>query len=787
MKALSRKLLRELWLMRGQAAAIAVVIAGGVATLIMSLSSLDSLSLTRDAFYREYRFSHLFAQLKRAPESLRQEVESIPGVLQVETRVRFAANLDLADFPDPATGLLLSLPDGRNAELNRLFLRIGRLPAADRDDEVVISEAFAEAHDFAPGDELGAVINGRRQTLEIVGIGLSPEFIYQIRPGDLFPDFERYGVLWMNRTPLANAADMEGAFNDLVLTVGPEARTGDIIERLDELLDPYGGLGAIDREDQVSHRYLSMELKQLANMATIFPTIFLGVAAFLLNVVINRLIATQRDQIAILKAFGRSNLEVGWHYAQLVVLILLFGLFIGLGAGLWIGRQMAGIYMDFFRFPYLEYQLRPQVITIGTLVTLAAGLTGTLFAVRRAVTLPPAEAMRPEAPPTYRATLIERLGLQRWLSQPTRMILRNLERRPLKAALSVLGIAFACGILMVGRFQESAIDHMLNVQFGLAQRDDLTVAFIEPTSRRVVHELAALPGVQRVEPLRTVAAILHHEHRSYRTAIQGLSPDGDLRRLLDTELELFDLPREGVVLTDYLAGLLGVGLGDTVSAEILEGRRETVRIPVVGLIKEYLGVSAYMDLEALNRLVREGPAVSGAWLAVDEAARDGILRTLKDAPRVAGVSDRETAITSFYETMGETVLIFTFFTTLLAGSIAFGVVYNSARIALAERSRELASLRVLGFTRGEICYILVGELALMTFAAIPVGFLIGRGLTAYLARAMESDLYRIPVVINPSVYAFAATVVLVSAAISAAAVARRLYRLDLVAVLKTRE
>jgi len=786
-KALSRKLLRELWLMRGQAAAIAVVIGGGVATLIMSLSSLDSLSLTRDAFYREYRFAHLFAQLKRAPESLREAVEEIPGVLQVETRVRFAANLDIPDFADPATGMLLSVPDGRNSELNRIFLRTGRLPAANSDHEAVVSEAFAEAHDFEPGDRIGAVINGRRQTLEIVGIGLSPEFIYQIRPGDLFPDFERYGVLWMNRTHLANAADMEGAFNDVVVTIGPEAREGDVIDRLDELLDPYGGLGAIGREDQISHRYLRMELEQLANMARIFPTIFLGVAAFLLNVVINRLISTQRDQIAILKAFGRSNLEVGWHYTQLVVLILLFGLIIGLGVGLWIGRQLAGIYMDFFRFPFLEYQLRPQVIAIGALVTLVAGLTGTLFAVRRAITLPPAEAMRPEAPPTFRATIVERLGLQGWFSQPTRMILRNLERRPLKAALSVLGIAFACGILMVGRFQESAIDYMLNVQFGLAQRDDLSVTFIEPTSRRVVHDLAALPGVQRVEPLRRVAATLHHEHRSYRTAIQGFSSDGDLRRLLDTDLEIFSLPREGVVLTDYLAELLGVGLGDALSAEILEGRRETVRIPVVGLIKEYLGVSAYMDLEALYRLVREGATVSGAWLSIDEASRDGILRTLKEAPRIAGVSDRESAITGFYETMGETVLIFTFFSTLLAGSIAFGVVYNSARIALGERSRELASLRVLGFTRGEICYILVGELALMTLLAIPVGFLVGRGLTAYMVQAMESDLYRIPVVINPSVYAFAATVVLISAVISAAAVARRLYRLDLVAVLKTRE
>ncbi len=787
MKALSRKVFRELWLLRGQALAIAVVIGGGVATLIMSLSTLDSLRLTRDAFYQEFRFADIFAPLERAPEALRRQVEEIPGVRQVETRVASAANLDIPGFADPATALLISLPEGSNAELNRLFIRLGRLPEAGRDREVVVSEAFAEAHGFVPGDEIGAVIHGRRQTLEIVGIGLSPEFVYQIRAGDLFPDFERYGVLWTNRTWLAAASDMEGAFNDLILTVGPQVRVGDVLERLDALLEPYGGRGAVDREDQTSHRYLRMELNQLGNMATIFPTIFMGVAAFLLNVVMTRLISTQREQIGILKAFGRTDPEVGLHYAQLVVLILLVGLAIGLAGGMWIGTQLSEIYRDFFRFPYLEFQLRPQVVAIGALVTFIAGIVGTLSAVRRAIRLPPAEAMRPEAPPLFRATVVERLGLQRWLSQPTRMILRNLERRPFKAALSALGIAFACGILMVGRFQESAIDYMLYVQFGLAQRDDLSVSFIEPTSRGVLHELAALPGVQRVEPRRTAPAELRFEHRSYRTAIEGLPPRGDLRRLVDTQLEVFELPQEGIVLTDYLAQLLGIEIGEVLTAEILEGRRETVRVPVVGLIKEYLGVSAYMNIDSLNRLLGEGPAVTGAWLAIDEAGRPAILQHLKGAPRVAGVSDRQSAIAGFYETMGETVLIFTLFATVLAGSIAFGVVYNSARIALAERSRELASLRVLGFTRGEISYILVGELALLTVAAIPAGFLIGRGLTAYLARAMESDLYRIPVVINPSVYAFAATVVLISAAISAAIVARHLYRLDLVAVLKTRE
>jgi putative ABC transport system permease protein len=624
--ALRRKLLRDLWHLRGQALAIAVVIGGGVATLIMSLSSLDSLMLTRDTFYRDYRFAHVFAQLKRAPESLRAPIETIAGVQQVETRVVAPVNLDIPDFPDPVTGLLISLPDGRNAELNRLYLRAGRLPGPGGDREVVASEAFVEAHGFRPGDRLDAIINGRHQPLEIVGIALSPEYIYQVKPGDLFPDFKRYGVLWMNRTPLATAYDMEGAFNDIVLTLTHNARASDVIDWLDAELAPYGGLGAVDRDDQLSHRYLTVELRQLETMATVFPTIFLGVAAFLLNIVLTRLVGTQREQIAVLKAFGYGNREVGLHYTGLALLIILVGLAVGAVAGLWLGQAMAELYRTFFRFPFLDYQIRPQVLATGAFVTIAAGLIGALSGVWRAVRLPPAEAMRPEPPPVFRPTFIERLGLQRWFSQPTRMILRSIARRPIKALLSVAAIALACAILMVGRFQEGAVDYMIKHQFGLVQRDDLTVTFVDPTSRRVVHDLQALPGVYHVEPYRTVPAILRFGPASYRTTVHGLEAGGDLRRVLDADLRVVALPPDGLLLNNYLAGVLGARAGDRIIVETLEGRREAVEVIVAGVVTELLGAIAYMDIGALNRVLREGAAVSGAYLAVDREQRGAVVR-----------------------------------------------------------------------------------------------------------------------------------------------------------------
>ncbi len=787
MKTINRKIFRNLWGMKGQAVAIALVLASGVATFIMSISTMQSLKLTQATFYRDYRFAEVFASLKRAPESLRLRIQDIPGVEEVETRVIAPVNVDIRDYPDPATGDLYSITDSGEPLLNRLFLKLGRMIEPFRDDEVVIGEAFAGSHGFLPGDEIGVIINGRRRNLTIVGIALSPEHIYQMPPGAMFPDFERYAVMWMSRNALGTAYDMKGAFNNVVLTLSAGASIDDVIDRLDVIIKPYGGLGAHGRKDQLSHRYLSEEFKGLEQMATMFPIIFLGVAAFLLNVVINRIVSVQREEIAALKAFGYSNLDVGLHFVKLVLLIVLGGVIIGVAGGIWLGKLLSTLYMEFYRFPFLKYILQPEVAVIAALISAAAAVLGTLHAVRKAALLPPAQAMRPEPPATFRETFAERLGLKRLLSQPSRMIIRHIGRRPVKSMLSITGIAFACAIMMVGSFQGDAIDYMVDVQFGLSQREDLSVNFIEYASKRALYELLSIEGVEHGEVFRVVHARLKYRQNSYRTAIQGIEPDGDLHRLLDAELKPIELPPSGIVLTDHLGEMLGVREGDMLTVEVLEGRRPVLNVPVAGLVREYIGVSAYMDLSALNRLMHEGNVISGVYLAADPSYQPAIFSKLKEMPRVAGTEVQEKAVSNFYETMGETILIFTFINTLLAGVIAFGVVYNSARIALSERSRELASLRVLGFTRAEISYILLGELSILTLAAIPLGFLIGWGMCIYIAENLKTDLFRIPLILEASTFAFAAAVVLAAACISALIVRRKLDHLDLIAVLKTKE
>ncbi len=787
MNALDRKLLRDLWKMKGQVLAIALVIASGVSAFVMLISNMHSLNLTREKFYRDYGFAEAFASLKRAPESLKARISEIPGVDLVETRVAADVKLDIKNFPEPVVAKIVSLPDTGAPLLNRLFIRKGRLIDPWKDNEVIVSEAFAEAHKFSPGDSLGAIINGRWKNLVIVGIALSPEFVLQTRPGAISPDYKRYAILWMGRNALATAYNMKGAFNDVTLTLSEKTRLNDLLIELDNLLEAYGGLGSYGRRDQLSHRFLSEEFRQLEKYAKIFPSVFMLVSAFLLNVVVSRTVSLQREQIAALKAFGYTNRSIGMHFMKMVLLIVLIGLAGGFAAGIWLGKGIGRIYMEFYRFPYLFYELTPEVVSTASLITLASAFGGTIYSVRKAAMLPPAEAMRPEPPARYSMTVIDRIGIGRILAQPTKIIVRNISRRLVKSALTITGIALSCAIMIAGTFSKDAVDYMVNIQFRLSQKEDMAVTFTEPASTKAVYEMKGLAGVEHAEGFRSVPVRFRFGHRSYRTSVKGIVPDNRLYSLLDMNLKPVAIPEHGIVLTDYLGKLLGVKPGDMLTVEALEGSRPVRQVPVAGLVNQYIGVMGYMNMEALSRFMGNDNALSGVYLTADSHRHSEIYRSLIEMPRVAGTVVRKDEIRNFYETQAEAILFFTFVTSLLAGTIAFGIAYNSARIALSEQSRELASLRVLGYTRAEISYIFLGELGLLTIVAIPIGFFLGRWLTTYIASAVSSDLFRIPAAIEPATYSLAASVVLISACLSGLIVRHKLDHLNLVSVLKARE
>lgn len=787
MKALNTKLVRDLWHLRGQVFATALVVACGVASFVAMSSTYESLVASRDHYYSQYRFADVFAGLKRAPNSVGKQLSEIPGVSEVQTRVVAKVTLDLPDLPEPAQGRLVSVREDKQAGLNQLFLLRGRTLEPGRPNEVVISGAFADANRLNPGDTLQAVLNGRLRKLEIVGVALSPEYIYEIRPGDIFPDNRRFGILWMNQRAVASVFQMEDAFNDVAMTLAPQANEQGVIESVDLVLKQYGGFGAYGRSDQMSHRFINNELGELQVFGTVIPAIFLAVTAFLLHLVLSRLVAVERDQIGLLKAFGYSSKDIGWHYLKLSVAAILGGIVIGVALGAWLGQGMNDLYGDFFHFPIVYFKLSFAIVFWSVMISIAAAAIGAMSAVKSAVELPAAEAMRPEPPANFHAGFVESLGLQRALSAEARIVIRNIVRRPVKSFMSAVGISFSIALLFVGFYFYDAINMLVAVQFENVQREDVDVSFSEPRPGRAALELASLPGVSRVETYRTVPAILRSANRTRRVAIMGLSDDAELRRVVDKDLNKIALPSEGIVLGVTVADSLGVTKGDRITVEVTEGPRPVREIEVTAVVEELLGLGTYMDLRALNRLMREGDTISGAFLSVDQKHQQGLYSELKRTPGVSGVGLSKAALESFNETIAKTIGTSTVFMIGFACIIAFGVVYNGARIALAERGRELASLRVLGFTQTEIGKMLLGEQGVLTVAAIPIGFAVGFGTCFLITKVIDAEIVRLPMVLSTQTFFYSAVIVVAASVISGILVALRIRGMDLVAVLKTRE
>ncbi|HQF29865.1 MAG TPA: FtsX-like permease family protein [Hyphomicrobiales bacterium] len=787
MAMLTRKLRRDLRRLWPQALAIAFVMAAGVATLILATGAYASLSETRSAYYERNRFADLFASVTRAPNGLAQRIAEIPGVAAVETRIAKLAPLDIAGMREPASAMFVSLPDIGEQRLNTLYMRSGRLPIPGDDREVVVNASFADAHGFGLGDRFAALLNGTKRQLTIVGIGLSPEYIFTLGPGELVPDDRRFGVVWMSEKALAAAFDLDGAFSDVAVTLMRDVSEQTVIDELDVLLKRYGSEGAYGRKDHLSHAFLDAELKQLQAMARILPPIFLVVAAFLVNMTLSRLVALEREQIGLLKAIGYSNVAVGMHYLQFVAVIALAGIAIGAAGGTWLGVGLTRLYQDFYHFPFLVFDKDPAMYITGAVVTLFAALAGAIRAVAGVVGLSPAVAMSPPAPGRYRRLFELPRMIAALLPTTIVMVSRNLVHWPIRTGSTILGMALGVSILVASLWTIPSIDLMIDVTFYRADRQSASISFAETKRLSAAFDVARLPGVSTVEPYRTLAVRLRHGHVSRRVAITGKPIDADLSRVLDIDFDPVRLPETGIVLSDMLARILDARVGDLVEADILQGERRTVEVPVTAIVQGYMGLTSYMNLDALNRLAREGALVSGVHLSYDAAEEDALFKEIEDIPAANFIALQKVSLQKFRETLADNILIMITVYVVLAGVIAFGVVYNAARISLSERARELASLRVLGFTRAEVSAILLGELGLLTLLAQPLGWLIGYLFAKAMAVSFETELYRMPFLVEASTFAESSLVVLAAAAISALVVRRRIDRLDLIEVLKTRE
>lgn len=787
LSGLNKKLLRDLWRLKGQALAISFVVACGIATYIMSQTATTSLEQAKDSYFERYRLADIYANAKRAPLRVVPQIENIEGVARVYPRVRFGVTLDIPNMDEPATASIISVPEVGEVPINALYLVRGRFLEPDETNHILVSEAFADANSFEPGDTFSAVINSRKKILTIAGIVLSPEFVYTLPPGNVFPDDKRYGIIFMNRRALEAATNMDGAFNDIIIKTTPGSNELHILDNINRILKPYGGYDAYTKDDQISYWFIENELSQLQTVGLVVPLIFLSVSAFLLNIVLGRQISIERDQIGMMKAIGYYNLDVGLHYLGFAVAIVFMGAIIGTSLGIWLGAGLMNLYTIYFHFPTLNYIFHPSTLAASGIISLLAAVTGTISAVSKVVELPPAEAMQPAPPMVYRKTLLERLGILSLFSTTGRMIFRHLERRPGRALLSVVGVAFSAAIFLASAFIIDSIDYMLDVQYEVADRGDVTLTFVEPRSSKAMEDIMHLPGVMNAEPYRTVGARMFSSYKSHRGVITGVNTDATLKRMIDTDIQPINIPNDGIVLSEKLSEILGVQRGDNITVEVLEGRRPTLEIMVVEIVQEYIGANAFMNITALNRLMGEANVISGATLITNGGEDSELFTSVKNIPAINSILMQSVLVKSVRDTMTQSIVETFIINTVFAVLIAFGIIYNTARISLSERARELGSMQVLGFTEKEVAFVLLGELLLLVAIAIPIGIWLGMQMGQGMASSMDTELFRFPVIFTDRTIGATIFITLFATSISCYVVWQHILKIDIVKVLKTRE
>ena len=786
MHVLDRKLVRDLQRMRSLVLAISLVIAAGVAVLVLAFGARRSLYESREAFYERSNYAQIFVSASRIPNSVISSLAEIPGVKGIDAGITKAAILDIESMALPAVASILSLPASGPPEINKSHIRTGRLPDPMWPDEVAISGSFADAHEFVIGSEFAAILNGRRRTLSVVGTLLSPEYIYSIGPGDRMPDDKRFGVIWLSHRAATSAFDFDGAFNRAALLLTGDANIDSVIDEVDDLLEPYGGTGAHSRDLQVSHAFLDAELKQLKSMSNILPPIFFVVAAFLVNMVIGRIVKLDREQIGLLKALGYFDRQVIAHYLKFVFMIAAIGIALGWISGYWLGLELTRLYTRFFRLPYLVYVNYLDTYAISAIAAISAAMFGAVRSVGSISQLSPATAMSPPAPIRYKHHLVDRLGNWFGISQPVRMILRSLTRWPLRTLATTSGIALSLALLIASLFIRNSLEYLVEASYFQAERQHASLALNSAVGIGVVDSVQRFPAVLSAEADRTVAVRLHGDRFTKIVPLRGSTRTASLSRVVDLNSNSLVDSGEGIVLSERLAERINVKPGDEIVIELLAGRRSFHKLMVTGTIKQYFGLGAYMDLGTLNRLLLSDDAVNNIHVLLDSSRIDEFFGHIKNTPGIASMTLLTRVRDSFSETLNESVMIMTTVYTLLAMIITFGVVYNSARIQLSERGRELASLRILGFSSFEVSIVLVGEIVIVTLLAIPIGLLLGYGFAYQISASFDSDLYSIPFLISRPTYGYSVLIVFATALMSALLVRNRLDSMDLVSVMKSR-
>lgn len=763
---LHRKLLRELKSSGGLLLMITSILAIGIGCYVALRSVHRNLTEAQSRYYAQCRMADFTVEVKKAPLSAIAALGELPGVDGVRPRVQFYATVDLPSVAKPLNGLVLSLPDVRENVISDIVLRCGGYFTDRRQNEVIVNEAFARQHKIAPGHWIHLLLNNRRQELFVVGTAISSEFIYLVGPGTFTPDPEHFGVFYIKQTFADEVFDFDGAANQalcrLARGTGGAAAQGDTIavppatrealRRAELLLAPYGVLSTSPLADQPSNRYVSNEIRQLETFGVVLPTIFLAVVMLVLNVLLTRLVEHQRVVTGTLKALGYGDARLALHFVELGLIVGLLGGLMGCTLGHYLAEYMTRMYRQFYQFPELPNRFHLGIHATAVLVGVVCAVVGCLRGCRAVLRLRPAEAMRAKPPVQGRAVLLERIGwFWRRLTPGWRMVLRDLMRTRMRTAAGVLAGALGAAVLVNTLMMAEAVQVLIDFQFRWILRSDLDLTLKDERGAATLDEAARLPGVDRAEPTLDVACTFRNGNRVKKGSITGILPDATLTIPRDRQARAIRVPATGLAMNRTLAEILGVQRGDTIEVQPTKGRRRAFRAPVAEIVDGYLGTSVYAEIHTLSRLVDEELAISSIQLATSGKPEEtaALYRELKRLPGLQAVNARQDMIRNLEDTVVRTLWVSLGLLILFAGLVFFGSILNSSMVSLAEREREVATFRVLGYGPWEIGNILLRESLIVTLFGTLLGMPLGYLLTLLSVSINDNELFRIPVISSP--------------------------------------
>lgn len=792
MRALHRKLIRDLLGSAGTLLSVVAIIAIGAGSFVGLGSAQRILEASQAAYYREYRFADFWIDVKKAPLSAIERIAELPEITSLDARVVFDVILDLEGKERPLAGRLISTPArGFDRTLNGICLIRGSGFSDDRDEEVILSEAFAQTHDLEIGDRIRLILNRKRESFVIVGTAISPEYVYMVRgPGDLVPDPEHFGILYVKDEYAREVLGFKDACNQIVGRLVSRApdHVDVLLERIDRMLSPYGVLEITPRWRQASHRILSDEITGLAVSATIMPAIFLGVAALVLNILMIRLAQRQRTTIGTLKALGYSDRSVMSHYLSFGVVVGIVGGLAGAALGISLAYGMIEMYKDFFQFPSFLFCYHPDLLLIGVAISVAFAVAGTVRGVREVLRLRPAEAMRQRPPERGGSIVLERFPrLWRAMGFRTQMALRSLFRNRTRTLTAIVATMLATAIIFMALAMYDSFLYLVEYQFDMVAHSDVDVGMRDEKSTSALFEARKLPGVDYAEPVLGLRCDLRHGRSARRMTITGLSPQHRLTTPMGADDKPIRIPSDGLVLSRKLAELLEARVGDPLELTPVRGRRDTKRVRVASVVESFLGMDCYADARYLSRVVGESLAVNSVQLAVNPAEVPELYGKIKNLPNAQGLSVRADAKHNIEKTVVETSILSIGLMVVFAGVIAFGSTLNNALIEIGDRVREISTLRVLGYGPGQIAGILFRQSMVTFTVGLLLAFPLGYGMIVAVAAAYDSELYRMPVVVRPMIVVY--TVALALAFVLAAQwiVYRQIKKLDWLEGVKIKE